>query len=68
MSMPQVYLFETRDHDDGVPVEIFSSKEKAKSQCNRNFDKPNFSQNALGVITVSVSGPVVGWITKKIVQ
>ena len=67
--MKQVYLFDTRDDDDGVPIVIFSSKQKAISHCNREFDKPDFQfDRNSGITLVSVDGATVGWITKKIVQ
>ncbi len=67
MSMPQVYLFDTRDYDDGVDIVIFSSRIKAFSHCNREFEHPGFYGDKK-CTTVSVDGTTVGWITKKFVQ
>lgn len=67
--MKQVYLFEPVYDQKRVSSEIIvkSSREKAISHCNREFNRPNFSTGTQ-CITVSVDGSNVGWITKKIVQ
>ncbi len=69
--MKQVYLFEPGNASGKVaPATIIvkSSREKAISHCNREFNKPDFVRRADSVIVVSAGGRLVGWITKKIVQ
>ncbi len=74
--MKQVYLYEPVNegvhHRSGeCPASLViitkSSYEKARSHCNRNYNKPIFAGDK-EFTTVSVDGSTVGWITKKIVQ
>lgn len=72
MSMPQVYLFEpvancNYDNPSSKKIITMSSYEKARSLCNREYNKPGFTGDK-DFTTVSVDGSTVGWITKKMVQ
>lgn len=65
--MKQVYLTEYDDKDR--ESQVFSSKTKALSHFNREFDKPDFQlDRESGITLVSVNKVTAGWITKKLVQ